>query len=332
MSDIEQNTGGPRQTGGQFEQALVNQLAREFLREQRRARRWGIAFKLFFAAWLLLFLIIYLTSESDISTAGLGDGRHTALIDIRGIISSDGLVDADYVSADQVAAGLLAAYEDSGTVGVILRINSPGGAPVQAGYINDEIMRLKDENPDIPVYAVLSDLCASGGYYIAAAADKIYADKASLVGSIGVVSAGFGFVDTLNKLGIERRVHHTGKNKAFLDPFSPLREDEVKHFDQLLDNIYQQFVKTVKEGRGDRLVDDDRIFSGLIWTGEQSVELGLVDELGDVGYVAREVIGAENVVDFTYRDSWFEQLSIQISALFKNRFKSGMNHDFNYMK
>ncbi len=321
------NTQETGQSNAQFEQTLVSQIAREFLTEQRRARRWGIAFKLLFALLLLFFLIVYLADKGDISPAGLADGKHTALIDVRGIIASDEEAGADYVTA-----GLRAAYEDSGTAGIIIRINSPGGSPVQAGYINDEINRLKNKNPDIPVYAVISDLCASGGYYIAVAADRIYADKASLVGSIGVVLGGFGFVDTINKLGMERRVHHAGKNKAFLDPFAPLKEDEVKHLDDLLDGIYQQFIQIVKKGRGDRLVDDDRIFSGLIWTGEQSVELGLVDELGSAGYVAREVIGAEEIVDFTFQDTLLEQFSKKIGAQFTGGIKQLFYRDFYHIK
>ena len=297
-----------------FEQTLVNQIAREFLAEQRRARRWNIAFKLFIALFMAIFLVAYLMGKTDITPGSLTNGKHTALIDIQGVISSNGQVRSDYVTAS-----LRAAYADSNTAGIILRINSPGGSPVQAGHVNDEIKRLKNEHPDVPVYAVIGDLCASGGYYVAVAADRIYADKASLIGSIGVIMSSFGFVDAINKLGIERRVYHAGKHKAFLDPFSPEHNDEVEHLDQLLDGIYRQFVQVVKQGRGDRLADDDRIFSGLIWTGEQSVELGLIDGLGNTDYVAREVIGAEEIVDFTYQDTLLEQISREIGALLTNR-------------
>ena len=314
MSDTWQQDSGETDPG--FEQTLVNQIAREFLAEQRRARRWNIAFKLFIALFMLLFLLIYLFGKFDISSGKLTDGKHTALIDIQGIIASSEQARADYVTAS-----LRAAYEDSNTAGIILRINSPGGSPVQAGYVNDEINRLKNEHPDIPVYAVIGDLCASGGYYIAVAADRIYADKASLVGSIGVIMSSFGFVDAIEKLGIQRRVYHAGEHKAFLDPFSPEQDEELDHLDQLLDGIYQQFVQVVREGRGDRLVEDERIFSGLIWTGEQSVELGLVDGLGNADYVAREVIGAEEIVDFTYQDTLLEQFSREIGAIFTNRIK-----------
>lgn len=292
-----------------FEQNLANELAREFLAEQRRARRWNIAFKLFFALYLLGFLVLFLYGTGDISGPGLPGDKHAALIDIRGIIA-----DESESNADAVAASLLAAYEDMDTAGIIIRINSPGGSPVQAGYINDEIRRLKQKYPEIPVYAVIGDICASGGYYVAVAADKIYADKASLVGSIGVIMAGFGFVDTLDKLGLERRVYHAGARKDFLDPFAPAREADAKHVDTMLEDVHQQFIQAVKEGRGRRLTDDEQLFSGLIWTGEQSVELGLVDELGSAGYVAREVIGVEEIIDFTLQDSLFEEFSKRIGA------------------
>ena len=319
MSDPWQDNAGKTEPG--FEQVLVNQIAREFLAEQRRARRWNIAFRVFLALIVSIFLAVYLIGKTDISPATLKTGKHTALIDVQGIIAPGEQAGADYVTAS-----LRAAYEDGNTAGIIIRINSPGGSPVQAGQVNDEINRLKNEHPDIPVFAVIGDLCASGGYYIAVAADKIYADKASLVGSIGVVMASFGFVDALNKLGIERRVYHAGEHKAFMDPFSPQRAEELEHLDQLLNDIYQQFVETVQKGRGDRLTDDDRIFSGLIWTGEQSMELGLVDGLGNAEYVAREVIGAEDIVDFTYQDTFLEQFSRELGAFFNNRIKYGLDN------
>ena len=311
MSDPWQNNADDADS--RTEQALVNRIAREFLAEQRRARRWNIAFKLVFTLILVTFLALYLVGRTDISPGSLADGKHTALIDVEGIIAT-----GQQAGADNVTASLRAAYEDSNTAGIIIRINSPGGSPVQAGQVNDEIKRLKTEHPDIPVYAVLGDLCASGGYYIAVATDRIYADKASLVGSIGVIMASFGFVEALNKLGIERRIYHAGEHKAFMDPFSPQKDEELEHLDQLLNDIYQQFVETVKTGRGGRLTDDERIFSGLIWTGEQSVELGLVDELGNADYVAREVVGAEEIVNFTYQETFLEQFSREIGALVAN--------------
>lgn len=311
MSDPWQQNATDTDAG--FEQALVNRIAREFLAEQRRARRWNIAFKLIFTLILVIFLALYLIGRTDISPGSLTDGKHTALIDVDGVIAA-----GEQAGADNVTASLRAAYEDGNTAGIILRINSPGGSPVQAGHVNDEINRLKTEHPDIPVYAVLGDLCASGGYYIAVAADRIYADKATLIGSIGVIMASFGFVEAINKLGIERRVYHAGEHKAFLDPFSQQKDEQVKHLDQLLNNIYLQFVEAVRSGRGDRLADDEKIFSGLIWTGEQSMELGLVDELANADYVAREIIGAEEIVNFTYQETFLEQFSREIGALIGN--------------
>jgi protease-4 len=217
-----------------------------------------------------------------------------------------------------VVSGLREAFKDKNTVGIILRINSPGGSPVQSGYIYDEIMRLKGLNPDIPLYAVITDICASGGYYIASAADEIYADQASMVGSIGVVMNGFGFTDAMDKLGVERRLMTAGTNKGFLDPFSPLKEEEVSHVKGLLGNIHQQFIDAVKSGRGERLSESPEIFTGLIWTGEQGVQLGLVDALGSSSYVAREVIGNEKIVDFTPRPDYWERFADRIGMTMAN--------------
>ena len=294
-----------------MEQDLVNRIAWEAIAEQRRARRWGIFFKLFFAAYLVIFTLIYL--PVDWSSGTVVGAKHTSLVDIEGVIAPD--LDAN---ADYIISGLRAAFEDKNTAGVILRINSPGGSPVQAGYVYDEIIRLKNLHPDIPVYAVISDICASGGYYIASAADKIYANKASVVGSIGVIFSGFGFVDAINKLGIERRLLHAGDHKGFLDPFSPLKPDEVEHIEGVLDDVYKQFIDVVKKGRGDRLKNDEKIFSGLIWTGEQSVDLGLVDALGSASYVAREVIGAEDIVDYTKHETYFDRFAKKIGASMAN--------------
>ncbi len=298
-----------------FEQALVNKIATEAITEQRRARRWSVFFKLFMVGYVSIFTFMFLVDGWD--GASMGGKKHTALVDISGVISADTQANADYI-----VSGLRAAFEDKNTAGIILRINSPGGSPVQAGYVNNEIYRLREEYPDIPLYSVITDICASGGYYIATAADKIYADKASVVGSIGVVMSGFGFVDTIEKLGIERRLLHAGDNKGFLDPFSPLKSDEVEHVETLLNDIHQQFIDAVKKGRGDKLVNDEIIFSGLIWTGEQSIELGLVDALGSPGYVAREVIGAEEIVDFTKRRTILDQFVSKIGATFASSMRS----------
>jgi protease-4 len=295
MNDVREEqvreSGAPRQPAGEWERDLLARLAFAAITEQRRARRWSILFKLGVLGYLVALLVI--SMPGDWLSIG-GSSRHTALVELGGVIAPES--DA---SADRVIGGLRAAFKDEGTAGVILRINSPGGSPVQAGYINDEIRRLREKYPKIPLYAVISDVCASGGYYVAVAADRIYADKASIVGSIGVLMNGFGFVEAMENLGVERRLLTAGEDKAMLDPFSPLREDEVAHVREMLDTIHAQFIEVVRQGRGTRLRAGDKLFSGLVWTGAQGVELGLVDELGSAGYVAREVIGVEEVVDFT---------------------------------
>ncbi|HRB21910.1 MAG TPA: S49 family peptidase, partial [Nitrosomonas sp.] len=220
--------------------------------------------------------------------------KHTALIEVKGVIAADTMS-----SAEKIVSSLQAAFKDKNTKGVVLRINSPGGSPVQAGYINDEIHRLRLKYPQIPVYAVVSDICASGGYYVAVAADKIFVDKASLVGSIGVLMDGFGFSGTLEKLGVERRLLTSGENKGFLDPFSPLDPEQKKYAQSLLKEIHEQFIQVVKQGRGERLKNDPAIFSGIVWTGEKSIELGITDAIGSAEYVAREIIQAETLVDYT---------------------------------
>jgi protease-4 len=229
---------------------------------------------------------------------------------MKGIIAPD-----KEAGADNIVSGLRSAFESKNTAGVILRINSPGGSPVQAGYINDEIQRLRKEYSEIPFYVVIADVCASGGYYVAAAADKIYADKASIVGSIGVRMDSFGFVDAMEKLGIERRLLTAGEHKGFLDPFLPTKERDVQQVETLLKDIHQQFIDVVKDGRGDKLQDEPNLFSGYVWTGEQAVDLGLVDELGSASYVAREVIGEETIVDYTPQEDLFEKFSRKLGTV-----------------
>ena len=304
---MNQQTDSKNTNESSFEQNIVNRLVQEILAEQRRARRWGVFFKSLLALYLFAFLVIFLAE--DMVSSPIGGEKHTALVEIKGLISADTEASADYI-----VTGLREAFENNKTAGVIVRINSPGGSPVQAGYINDEIIRLRAKYPDIPLYAVISDICASGGYYIAAASDKIYANKASIVGSIGVVMASFGFVDAIKKLGIERRLLHAGESKGFLDPFTPLKDEDIAHVDGLLVAIHRQFINVVKRGRGERIKEDDQLFTGLIWTGEQSVELGLVDALGSAGYVAREIIGAEDIVDFTKRETVFDRFASRIGA------------------
>ena len=284
-----------------LEGRLFERMSFEFLREQRAARRWGIFFKLLAMLYVTGFLLMSLPSDWNLSA--MSSGKVTALVDLQGVIAH-----GNEASADNIVAGLRAAFENASTAGVVLRINSPGGSPVQAGYINDEIYRLREKYPAIPLYAVVEDVCASGGYYVAAAADKIYADKGSLVGSIGVRMDGFGFVDVLHKLGVERRLFTAGENKGFLDPFSNLEPAQVEHVHKLLAEIHQQFINTVQKKRRDKLSQDPNLFSGLVWTGTQALELGLVDDFGSAGTVARDVIGAEKIVDFTPRDYSVEGL------------------------
>jgi protease-4 len=289
--------------GHDREGKLIEKLVMGLGAEQRRARRWGIFFKLLTFAYLTVLLVM-LGSNTLFDSEPVMSGSHTALIDIKGTIA-----DGEEAGADNIVGGLRRAFENKATRGIILRINSPGGSPVQAGYVFDEIRRLRALHPDIKVYSVIEDIGASGGYYIAAAADEIYADKASLVGSIGVTSSSFGFVGALKKLGVERRVLTAGEHKAFLDPFIPLKETEKEFWTGVLGTTHRQFIEQVKIGRGDRLKQDPKLFSGLIWSGEQALELGLIDGLGSPGYVAREVIGESRVVDFTEKPSVIERLT-----------------------
>lgn len=287
---------------------VLKVIALEGIKEQRRARRWGIFFKLFFLAYLLLALYLFfnpLGKNTDTVTAD----EITAVVDVKGVI-----MDGAEASADMLVGSLRKAFEHPKTKGVIIRINSPGGSPVQAGYINDEIRRLKAEHREVPVYAVVSDICASGGYYIAVAADEIYADKASIVGSIGVRMDNFGFVEAMKELGVERRLYTAGTNKGMLDPFSPEDPAQVAHIDSMLNVTHQQFIQVVKEGRGDRLQDNPDIFSGLFWTGETAVELGLVDGLGSASYVARELIGAEVMTNFTTEKDILQRLTERVGT------------------
>lgn len=288
-----------------WERDLLENLALASLREQRRTRNWGIFFKLitFLYLFILLFFALGWIEDGRVRIAE----KHTALIDLRGMITPDSMS-----NADKVNASLRSAFQDKNTKGVVLRINSPGGSPVQAGYINDEIRRLRTKYPDIPLYAVVGDICASGGYYVAVAADKIFVDKASLIGSIGVLIDGFGFTGTLEKLGIERRLLTAGENKNFLDPFAPLDPVQKEHATHLLREIHEQFIQVVKQGRGERLKDAPEIFSGIVWTGQKSIDLGLADEMGNAEYVAREIIKAEVLVDFSPHEG--------LSDLFSKRF------------
>tara|TARA_B110000037_G_scaffold222489_1_gene297591 strand:+ start:3546 stop:4502 length:957 start_codon:yes stop_codon:yes gene_type:complete len=284
--------------------------------EQRKARRWGVFFKLATLIYLSILLFFFISSN-DNKIAATGD--FTALITINGEISSE-----SEANANDFKRNLNDAYDNPGTKGIILSINSPGGSPVQAGIMNDEIIRLKSQYPQIPIYAVVEDICASGAYYIAVATDSIYVDKASIVGSIGVLMDGFGFEQTINKLGIERRLMTAGKNKAALDPFSPINPEHKAHVQDLLDQVHQQFIEVVKDGRGEKLRDDSEIFSGLFWNGEESIKLGLSDYLGSADYVAREVIGHARIEDFTtyetFADRFAKQLGVSMGSEIRGKF------------
>jgi protease-4 len=290
-----------------WERKLIEKLAQDAVIEQRRRRRWGIFFKLLGFAYLTVILV----AAMDLGGGDrLGDGKeHTALVQMTGVIRERG--DAN---AEHLIGGLQSAFEDKGTKGVILLINSPGGSPVQAGIINDEMYRLRAKYPKIPLYAVVEDVCASGGYYVAVAADRIFVDKASIVGSIGVLMDGFGFVGSMEKLGVERRLLTAGTNKGFLDPFSPQNAEQKTHAQEMLDEIHQQFISVVRKGRGKRLKETPDMFSGLMWTGAKSVELGLADGFGNVESVARDVIKAEDVRDYTVKPNLAEKFAKQLGA------------------
>ena len=297
----------PGNSGDGWERKVLEKVALAAIAEQRATRRWGIAFKslLLIYLFLVLFIGIGWVKHGDYKSPG----KHTALVDLRGVIASDGMA-----SADNITSGLQAAFKDDNTQGVILRINSPGGSPVEAGHINDEIKRLRVQYPNIPLYAVVEDICASGGYYVAVAADKIYVDKDSIVGSIGVVMDGFGFTGIMDKLGVERRALAAGSNKTFLDPFSPLNPAQKEFAEKMLADIHQQFITVVRNGRGQRLKENPDIFSGLVWVGSKSIELGLTDALGNVESVARDVIKAEDIVDYTPHENIAERVARKFGA------------------
>ncbi len=285
-----------------WEQKLLGQLATDILDEQKRKRRWGIFFKLLAFAYFGFFLWVLANGPGGGNVKKASS--YTAVVELKGAIDSDG-----GASAQRIVEGLRAAFEDTKTVGIILRINSPGGSPVQSGIIYDEIVRLRSQYPKTPLYAVIEDVCASGGYYVASATDRIYVNKASLVGSIGVLMDGFGFDQAIKKLGVERRLLTAGENKGFLDPFSPLSNSQAQHASDMLKEIHEQFIAAVKQGRGERLkLETPGLFSGLIWNGAKSIQIGLTDEFGTVDSVARDVLKAEELVDFTQHDSVADRL------------------------
>jgi protease IV len=294
-------------TNPNWERELIAKLANDALIEQRRRRRWGIFFKLLTFAYITFLLVVMVDWSSRADFAG--SKKHTAMVELNGIIAPGG--DA---SAERVTLALQAAFKDKNTQGVVMRINSPGGSPVQAQTIYDEMRRLRKKYPDIPLYAVVEDICASGGYFVAAGADRIYVGKASIVGSIGVLMNGFGFTGLMDKLGVERRLITAGENKGMLDPFSPLRDKDKQYVDTLMKDIHEQFIGVVREGRGKRLKETADMFSGLIWTGQKSVELGLADGFGSLDSVARDVIKAEDIVDYTQKEGFAEKVAKRFGA------------------
>jgi len=295
----------------QWERNTLEKLVFATLNEQRSARRWKLFFRFLWLGLILALAWWIYTSESVVSSVS---APHTAMVDIKGEIASGA-----EANAQSVITSLRSAFEDSGAQAVVLLINSPGGSPVQAGIINDEITRLRQLH-DKPVYAVVEETCASAAYYIAAAADSIYVDKASLIGSIGVLMNGFGFTGLMEKIGVERRLLIAGENKAMLDPFSPQDEEQQAYVQAMLTQIHNQFIEVVIKGRGSRLKQNEDTFSGLIWSGQQSIELGLADGLGSLDYVAREIVKAENIVDYTQR----ENLGLRLAKRFGSSIGEGI--------
>lgn len=295
-------------TVGNWERATLEKLVFATVQERRAARRWGIFFKLSFLLVAILALLTYYDSTFGLSSDE-NLGRHTALIEINGEIEAEGSG-----AADTVIPSLNKAFADAGSATVVLRIDSPGGSPVQAGIIVDEIQRLKRGYPDKPLYVVVDEICASGGYYIASAADRIYVNKASIVGSVGVLMDSFGFVGTMEKLGVERRLMTAGENKGFMDPFSPQSERHKAHAQAMLNEIHQQFIAVVRAGRGKRLKETPETFSGLYWTGAKAVEMGLADGFGTVDTVARDIVKAEDIVDYTAHEGLPERVLKKFGA------------------
>lgn len=305
-----------------WEREALREVAQEGIRERRRARRWSIFFRLAFLIYLFLLLFAFRGLDLGLGGEREETGPHAAVVKVNGVIMADGTT-----RAETVIRGLRRAFEDSSTSGVILQINSPGGSPVQASQINNEIRRLKEKYPDTPVYAVGEDMFTSGAYYLAVSADKIFVDRATMIGSIGVLMNGFGFTDAMDKLGVQRRLYTAGDNKGLLDPFSEERDEDVAWIQGLLDEIHEQFIDAVRDGRGDRLSDDDSLFSGLVWTGEEGVRLGLADEIGSVHDVARNELDTDNLRDFTPRPSFFDRFAGRVGVSLAEGFSKLLLHE-----
>ena len=307
MTDNETNTGQTGPGDDRHSQRVIDRLVFAAIKEQTRARRWRVGFMLFFIVYLSVVTIM-LFAETDDGSLAVDGEKHTALVKLSGVIAS-----GEAAGSENVIAGLKAAFKHEDTAGVVLEINSPGGSPVQAAYIFDEIMRLKQKHESIPVYAVVADIAASGGYFVAAAADKIYANQSSLVGSIGVRMDAFGFVELMKKIGVERRLLTAGENKGLFDPFLPEKNEQKAHLQSMLDEVHDHFITAVKRGRGDRLVVNEDTFSGLIWSGEKALGLGLVDAYGTKHSIARE-LEAEEIVDFTPKANLLERIAARIGS------------------
>jgi protease-4 len=313
------------QQDSKWEQEMLKDAVLASVTEQRRGRRWGIFFKLLILAYVVFVTFAFYSQSNGVSSHAK-DKEHVGLIDIDGEIGA-----GKDVEADQVATSLKEAFESENIKGLILRINSPGGSPVQSDYIYNEIKRQREKHPEIKVYGVISDIGASGAYYIAAASDYIYANRSSLVGSIGVLLPNFGFTEVMQKVGVEQRSLMAGDNKMLLDPFSQKNEKQTQFAQSVIDNVHKHFINAVKEGRGDRLASnkDHELFSGLFWSGEQAKELGLIDGFGSAGFVAREIFGTDEIVDYTLKPNFFEMLGLQMGVKFQKAIQSAFNLNLN---
>ncbi len=310
MADSDRDPNQSEPPAGGQNQSVIDRLVFAALREQTRARRWRIFYMLFFIGYLsVVTLVLFSSKDEGFGAAGKPDGdKHTAVVKLSGVIAS-----GESAGSENIISGLKKAFAHEDTAGIVLEINSPGGSPVQSAYIFDEIMRLKQKHGSIPLYAVVIDMAASGGYFVAAAADRIYVNKSSLIGSIGVRMDAFGFVDMMKKLGIERRLLTAGENKDLFDPFLPEQGEHKAHLQTMLNQVHEHFISAVKQGRGERLDETQDLFSGLIWSGEQSLQLGLADSYGTTRSVARE-LEAEDIVDFTPKINLLERIADRIGA------------------
>jgi protease-4 len=293
-----------------WEREVIEKLALAAITEQTRARRWGVFFKGLMFLYLLAVFGVAMYPKFSENIGGTGKD-HTAIVNVVGTIA-----EGKDANADSIIESLRNAVKDEHTKGIILHANSPGGSPVQSSYVYEEIKKIKKDHPNLPIYAVVSDICASGCYFIVSASDKIFVNPSSLVGSIGVIMDGFGFVDGMQKLGVERRLFTAGAHKAMLDPFSPSKEDETRYIQNLINQVHQQFIGAVKAGRGDRLKETPELFSGLVWTGEEGIKQGIVDAVGNQDYVAKELIGAEKLVDFSQQEHLLDKIAGKLGASF----------------